>query len=237
VSVDEREIIPETTTRRAHVMPGWGLTVVVALLSAALAATLTFIVMTARVAAPSDDSPEAGFARDMQVHHAQAVEMATIIRDRTTDTTIRSIAYDILTGQQQQMGQMFAWLRSWRLPPTGTAAPMSWMKPMDHTGMNGMAGMQDARSMSLQPDGRMPGMASPGQLARLRSLKDRPAETLFLRLMITHHRAGVMMAKAALDHADDPQVRDLARTIVKSQTVEIRAMGQLLGERGAVATR
>ena len=32
--------------------------------------------------AHGDDSPEAGFARDMKTHHAQAVEMATIVRDR-----------------------------------------------------------------------------------------------------------------------------------------------------------
>ncbi len=31
--------------------------------------------------APGDGSPEAGFARDMQAHHAQAVRMAMIIRD------------------------------------------------------------------------------------------------------------------------------------------------------------
>ena len=38
---------------------------------------------------PSDQSPEAGFARDMSVHHAQAVELAFIVRDRTDDPEVR----------------------------------------------------------------------------------------------------------------------------------------------------
>ncbi len=32
---------------------------------------------------PGEGSAEAGFARDMMVHHAQAVEMAEIVRDGT----------------------------------------------------------------------------------------------------------------------------------------------------------
>jgi len=38
--------------------------------------------------APGDDSAEAGFARDMIVHHGQAVQMAEIVRGRTTSTTV-----------------------------------------------------------------------------------------------------------------------------------------------------
>ena len=34
---------------------------------------------------PSNTSAEAGFARDMQVHHLQGVDLAMIIRDRTDD--------------------------------------------------------------------------------------------------------------------------------------------------------
>jgi hypothetical protein len=44
---------------------------------------------------PSSDSPEAWFARDMTVHHAQAVEMAEIVRDKTESDDIRTLATDI----------------------------------------------------------------------------------------------------------------------------------------------
>ena len=45
---------------------------------------------------PTSISAEAGFARDMQVHHIQGVEMAMVVRDRTTDPDIRQLAYDVI---------------------------------------------------------------------------------------------------------------------------------------------
>lgn len=59
---------------------------------------------------PGDGSAEAGFARDMSNHHAQAVEMAEIVRDRTTDATIRAMATEVVLVQQFQIGQIFGWL-------------------------------------------------------------------------------------------------------------------------------
>src|SRR5918992_1175568 len=79
------------------------------------------------IGSPSDSSPEAGFARDMMVHHAQAVEMAEIVRDKTESEEIRTLAADIALTQQAQIGQMQGWLQVWDLPPTGTVPAMSWM--------------------------------------------------------------------------------------------------------------
>ena len=80
---------------------------------------LAFFAIGRLSAAPkpvSDSGPDAGFARDMQAHHAQAVEMALLVRDKTANPEIRAVAYDIATTQQQQNGQMFAWLQDWGLP-------------------------------------------------------------------------------------------------------------------------
>src|SRR6186713_3196008 len=54
-------------------------------------------------ASPSDDSAEAGFARDMKTHHAQAVEMALITRDRTTDESLKFLLTDMVLTQQNQI--------------------------------------------------------------------------------------------------------------------------------------
>ena len=59
---------------------------------------------------PTDDSLEAGFARDMIVHHDQAVAMALLTRDRTTDPTVKTLATDMLLTQQNQIGQVLGWL-------------------------------------------------------------------------------------------------------------------------------
>lgn len=169
---------------------------------------------------PTDSSADAGFARDMQVHHAQAVDMSFLIMDRSDDQLIRSMALDIATTQQQQVGQMYAWLELWGLSQTGTDPAMTWMTGDSMTGMDHSAGSSS-----------MPGMATDAELTRLRDARGSDAESLWLELMIRHHRAGVDMARAALDLAEHPEVRQLATAVVASQQSEIDIMQQLLEER------
>lgn len=173
--------------------------------------------VTGSDAAPADLSADAGFARDMQVHHAQAVEMSLILRDRTTDAAARSLAYDIARTQQHQVGQMYAWLDLWGVPQASSRAPMAWA--------DDMAGHQ------MEGESRMPGLAPAADLRRLGSLTGPEAERLYLQLMIAHHRGGVEMAQAALDRARRPEVLSLARKIVEGQTSEIKAMEGMLRER------
>jgi uncharacterized protein (DUF305 family) len=177
---------------------------------------------------PADDSVDAGFARDMSLHHAQAVEMSMIVRDETDNESVRTIAYDIATTQQQQIGQMYAWLELWGLSQYSVAPTMAWMSD---SGGHDMANM----SNSSEPEdtgGLMPGMATPEQMDQLRAARGRPAEILFLQLMIRHHLGGVEMATYAEEHAEVEQVRHLAETMVVSQEAEIRAMNNMLVDRG-----
>ncbi|MBX9243841.1 DUF305 domain-containing protein [Actinotalea ferrariae] len=182
---------------------------------------------------PADTSVEAGFARDMQVHHSQAVEMSTIVRDRTEDQTIRTLALDLMLTQQQQAGQMYGWLEQWDLPQASTAAPMEWMaKDGDD-----MAAMGHGEPSPPPGEDRatvtMPGMATDEDLRLLRELEAQEAEVLYLQLMIAHHQGGVDMAGAALAAADDDDVLRLAHAVVDSQTAEIAVLNELLAERVA----
>jgi uncharacterized protein (DUF305 family) len=161
---------------------------------------------------PGDASSEAGFARDMIAHHEQAVEMALLIRDRTEDPIIRTMATDMILTQTNQMGQMMGWLDVWGLPLTGAEPPMTWM---GHGG---------------QP---MPGMASNEEIAMLRELAGTEADVLFLQLMIRHHFGAFPMAEAILDQSSKPAVERLATSIINAQQTEIETMTDLLAERGA----
>ena len=169
---------------------------------------------------PAEGSVDVGFARDMQDHHGQAVQMATLVRDRTDDEAIRSIALDITLTQQHQAGQMFAWLEDWGLPQSSTEPPMLWMA--DH------ADHADA----VAQGGLMPGMATQGQLNQLAAAGGEEAERLFLTLMIEHHQAGVDMAEYAVDDAEEDVVTHLAATIVQSQSAELTVLEELLAARG-----
>lgn len=183
-------------------------------------------------ASPGTESVEAGFLRDMQVHHAQAVQVSVIVRDRTTDPQVRTLALDILLSQQQQIGQMYGWLADWGLPQTDTGPAMAWMTNDDGIG-DDMASMgSDDMGSMRSDDDQMPGMATAADLERLQGLRGRDAERLYLQLMIPHHRAGVAMAEYALANATDPLVRNLAQRIVEAQTAEIKALQAMLDDRG-----
>ena len=96
-----------------------------------LAISITIVVvaiglMARRSMAPGNDSAEAGFARDMATHHAQAVEMSFLIRDKSQDEALRTLAYDIIVTQSTQRGVFMGWLQEWGLPQASTAR-MAWM--------------------------------------------------------------------------------------------------------------
>lgn len=78
-------------------------------------------------------------------------------------------------------------------------------------------------------------MATQADIAALAALKGRPAEIMWLRLMVAHHRGGVAMAQAILDRTDRPEVRALARNIVNAQLAEITQMTRSLHARGESA--
>lgn len=169
-----------------------------------------------RPAVAAEGSADAGFARDMQVHHAQAVEMSVLVRDRTDDPDVRTLALDILLTQQQQQGQMFGWLATWGLPQASAQEPMAWMA--DH---------HDEASV-----GTMPGLATPEQMDRLADATGVEAERIYLALMIPHHQGGVDMARAALERVEQPQVRRFAEAVVRAQQAEITVLERMLAERG-----
>ncbi|MEU5216284.1 DUF305 domain-containing protein [Streptomyces sp. NPDC020807] len=167
---------------------------------------------------PTSGSADAGFARDMAVHHQQAVEMSFIVRDRTKDEAVRRLAYDIANTQANQRGMMLGWLDLWGLPKFESGIePMAWM------------GMPSESS-----DGAvMPGMATNAQLDALRRASGRDAEVLYLQLMTVHHKGGVHMAEGCVSRCVPGVERDLAQGMVDAQKSEILLMADMLKQRGA----
>ncbi|GHF14159.1 DUF305 domain-containing protein [Pseudolysinimonas yzui] len=171
---------------------------------------------------PTTDSAAAGFLRDMQVHHAQAVEMALLVRDRTDDETVRTIAYDMAVTQAGQSGAMYGLLDAWDLPQRSAQRAMAW------TELPALDGSDSGHQMDPDAPGGMPGLATDAEVAELEAATGDAAVRLFLKLMIAHHEGGVEMADAVLARTDVPQVVTLAEGIRRAQQAEIDAMTQLL---------
>lgn len=73
----------------------------------------------------------------------------------------------------------------------------------------------------------MPGMATAGQLEKLRAAKGTAFDQLFLKLMITHHQGAITMATDVLSEGNNVQVEEMAGDVVAQQTTEISRMRAL----------
>ncbi|MET8053083.1 DUF305 domain-containing protein [Streptosporangium sp. NPDC005286] len=186
-----------------------------------LAVAITLLFVLGRTASPTDASAEAGFARDMAVHHAQAVEMSFIARDGSEDEALRRLAYDIIVTQTAQRGIFTGWLQQWGLNQSTERPVMAWMA--GHGG----------HSVTPGASTTMPGMASDDELKKLREATGKDQEILFLQLMIRHHEGGVQMGRGLLKLSDRDEVATMAQHIVDGQTGEIELMTDMLRQRGA----
>jgi uncharacterized protein (DUF305 family) len=173
--------------------------------------------LVARSATPGDSSPEAGFARDMSNHHAQAVEMGMIAFQKATLPEVRNLGGDIALTQQAQIGMMQTWLYNWGLQPTTSAPPMAWMPDGQRELANGL----------------MPGMATQDEMNQLRSATGKQVDILFCQYMLRHHLGGIHMVEGLLAETSNQQVVNLATTMKVGQSGEITTLRGLLSELGA----
>jgi uncharacterized protein (DUF305 family) len=144
------------------------------------------------------------FARMMIPHHAQAVEMSSIILAKPDiPAEVTSLATRIKEAQAPEIETMTGWLKAWNQPT----------EMMDGTTMPGhsMGGMVDAEGIQ-----------------RLKSAGGTDAVRLFLTQMIGHHEGAITMAKQEISVGKYPEAIDLCRAIVTSQAAEIVEMKALL---------
>jgi uncharacterized protein (DUF305 family) len=172
-------------------------------------------------ATPRDDSAEAGFARDMATHHAQAVDMSFVVRDKSTDRDIRALASDIIVTQSTQRGMFMGWLQQWGLAQASARPRMAWMPGHVHS--------------TPATDGPvlMHGMATEAELRSLEEANGVDAEVRFLQLMIRHHEGGIIMARALMALSERRELVQMAKSIDEGQRAEIALMRNMVAARGA----
>lgn len=169
-------------------------------------------ILTPSLRAPGDNSAEAGFARDMSVHHAQAVQMSMIAAQNATVPEVRGLAQSIALTQQAQIGMMTVWLQDWNLNPTGSGPRMAWMPDGSSELVNGL----------------MPGMATQDQINQLINARGQQVDILYCQLMLRHHLGGIHMVEGLLQESHNSEVRTLAETMLTGQQGEIADLQRYL---------
>ena len=176
-----------------------------------------------RIADNRYSADDVKFMQDMILHHAQAVEMAALVADRTNTQAVRDVAGRIDASQDDEIEFMQTWLRE-RGETAPEPGPGHAMPGMDHSahGEHAMAGHAD-----------MAGMATPEQMAALAAAEGPAFDRLFLERMIAHHEGAVEMAARLLSRsgsAYDPVLYRFVNDVTNEQQAEIKRMTALVRE-------
>lgn len=160
---------------------------------------------------------DAGFARSMLLHHAQAIQMSMMMRDAASPE-IQALAQSIIMKQTREMGVMEGWLTAWNEPVMLAGPPMAWVEDAKN-----VRHLDDQlyQAQCKADGGAMAGVATPEQLEQLKNATGTEKEILFLELMLAHHRAAIPMAWFANRNGESSLVKALASSMIREQGMEI----------------
>ncbi len=87
------------------------------------------------------------FAQNMVPHHEQAVEMAELVPDRSTDPQVLDLAQRIRAAQGPEIDTLDGWLQDWGRPAADEGSEDGDDSGMGHSGMGGMMSDEDMSAL------------------------------------------------------------------------------------------
>ncbi|NUN65879.1 DUF305 domain-containing protein [Pseudanabaena biceps] len=155
------------------------------------------------------------FIEMMIPHHDGAVKMADLALQKSKNPEVRTLAEAIKHDQTLEITQMRDWYKQWYkadVPAMAMTNPLASSRPMPNHSMMGMNGGKMGMGNMMASD-----------LSMLETAKDGEFDKLFVAQMIPHHKMALMMSNMIVD-SDRPELRKLARDILRSQSQEIEQM-------------
>ena len=185
-----------------------------------LAALVALLALSLALVACSEDEAataagpgtlaEQAFLSAMVPHHESAVEMAEIAQRRAGSSVVRDLADAIVQDQRAEIAQI------------GDI----------HRRLFGSEVVPDAAAhKALGLSAEEAGMASQKGDAMDALAAAEPFDRAFVDAMIPHHLGAIAMAQAVLERAENPEVRELAQSIVTGQLGEVERMREFRRER------
>jgi uncharacterized protein (DUF305 family) len=184
-----------------------------------------------RVTLPRHTAEDVRFMQDMIHHHMQAVEMASLVAERTENADLHLLARKIEASQADELLVMRNWLLA-----RGEEAPGAPPADDPHAGHAGHGAVAATATGHEGHEGHtghdaMPGMLSEAQLETLRAARDRDFDRLFLEFMIFHHLGAIEMVEALFASpggGQEGEVYQFAAHVDSDQKIEIERMRRLL---------
>jgi uncharacterized protein (DUF305 family) len=153
-------------------------------------------------------APDVRFMQGMIGHHAQALEMAALLPDRSRREDMRLLAKRIEVSQADEIQMMQRWLEARGQQVPGPHAHHAPGAPL------------------------MPGMLTAEEMGRLADARGDAFDRLFLELMIKHHEGALTMVKALYSTAgagQESEIYAFASDVDADQRMEIDRMRGMLG--------
>ena len=164
------------------------------------------------------NSADVAFATALVPHHAQAIQMVTLLEGRDVSGEVERLANAIRDRQAPEVEIMIDWLTAWDEPIPETS--------LDHAN----AGHDSGESGAFVGMDDMPGMLSTEQIEQLSDASGTEFETMWLELMKEHHQGAVSMAEMEVDDGDFEAAVALAQTMITTHRSEIGQIVSLLGD-------
>lgn len=142
------------------------------------------------------------FIEQMIPHHEGAIAMANLALQKAKRPEIKTLATAIIAAQASEIQDMNGWYKDW----FGSAVPKV------STGMMG-GGMMSQSGMH---------MGGQEDMTVLENATD--FDKAFIEEMIPHHQLAIMMANMLQSGTNRPEMQQLAKNIISSQSKEIQQM-------------
>jgi uncharacterized protein (DUF305 family) len=149
------------------------------------------------------------FMQGMIGHHAQAIEMTTLLETRTESADMRKLSKRIEVSQADEIKMMQEWLTA-----RGQALP-------------------DPHAHHVHGATLMPGMLTADEMAKLSAARGPAFDRLFLAYMIKHHEGALTMVRELFSTpgaGQESEIYAFASDVDADQRMEIDRMRAMLKE-------
>jgi len=142
------------------------------------------------------------FIEQMVPHHDGAIAMANMALQKATHPEVKTLAKVIIEAQSKEIKDMQDWYKSWFGGDVKVGNTYSMMGGMISQGGMHMGGQQDLTTLENAAD----------------------FDKAFIEEMIPHHQLAIMMAQMLQAGTNRPEMLQLAKNIITSQSEEITKM-------------